>query len=418
MVAKNADETIGAALKSATDQTVQEIEIVVVDDGSSDRTRAIARTHAKSDFRIKIFAGPAGGLAAARNYSLGCARAPWAAILDSDDLLHPRHLEFLLDAVRTRHADLIAANMIEFGEQGGKRQSKLFLEGTTNSTIAEVSECQFVESGTMGFGGPSLGFLKPMISLKFLEKHGVAYDPTLRIGEDYDLIARMLQQGARYTLTPRPTYFYRKHANSTSHRLSIGDIDALIQAARDPAASENAVLKQALKRRKTSLIDAKRHLLLVNMFKDRKFLEGVIYALQHPRTLFQLAGSIKQGILRRIQERVFQGRGRTFKMSHPNALIIGPLTEGTETYLAATTLMKNGYRVVCKDIFHWSSATELSDQLPTFDVILLGCEVADEIAPYALSPDAVWMTRKLAADGRNKFVGLQNVHRGKLTGSG
>src|SRR3546814_2503148 len=90
MVARNSERFINEALLSARRQTLREIEIVVIDDGSTDATLDIASRHTQADPRVRVYPGPQAGLAAVRNCSLRRARAPWAAILDSDDLLQDR----------------------------------------------------------------------------------------------------------------------------------------------------------------------------------------------------------------------------------------------------------------------------------------------------------------------------------------
>lgn len=89
----NAEAWLSLTLRSACRQTLQEIEILVVDDGSSDRTVEIAAEHAAADPRIRLICRENGGVGAARNSAIREARGKYIAPLDADDLWSPEKLE-------------------------------------------------------------------------------------------------------------------------------------------------------------------------------------------------------------------------------------------------------------------------------------------------------------------------------------
>ncbi len=90
--AYNAEATIEETLLSACAQTHSLIEIIVVDDGSTDRTVEIITRIAKSDDRVRLLRQANGGVACARNNGLANARGKWIAPLDADDVWHPHKL--------------------------------------------------------------------------------------------------------------------------------------------------------------------------------------------------------------------------------------------------------------------------------------------------------------------------------------
>jgi glycosyltransferase involved in cell wall biosynthesis len=91
--AYNADQYIERTLRSASNQTHDNIEIIIVDDGSTDRTREIAERFAVDEPRINVISVPNGGVARARNIGLSTARGIFVAFLDADDLWHPTKIE-------------------------------------------------------------------------------------------------------------------------------------------------------------------------------------------------------------------------------------------------------------------------------------------------------------------------------------
>ncbi|HUU35215.1 MAG TPA: glycosyltransferase family 2 protein, partial [Vicinamibacterales bacterium] len=93
--AYNAAATIAETLQSVCSQSLGTWEVVVVNDGSTDDTGAIARAFALGDQRIRVVDQRNGGEAAARNSGVRRAQHPWLLCLDSDDWIAPRHLEMM-----------------------------------------------------------------------------------------------------------------------------------------------------------------------------------------------------------------------------------------------------------------------------------------------------------------------------------
>lgn len=89
MPAYNSQDYLAEAIESVLAQEFSDWELLIVDDGSTDHTLAIATRYAEADRRIRVFSQENAGTAAARNNALEHASAPWALMLDSDDMLLP-----------------------------------------------------------------------------------------------------------------------------------------------------------------------------------------------------------------------------------------------------------------------------------------------------------------------------------------
>lgn len=91
--AYNAADTLGTTLASVRAQTWRDLEIIVVDDGSTDNTAEIARRHAASDPRVVVFQKPNGGVAETRNLGISRSKGAFIAPCDADDLWHPHKID-------------------------------------------------------------------------------------------------------------------------------------------------------------------------------------------------------------------------------------------------------------------------------------------------------------------------------------
>jgi len=95
----NAARTIQETLDSISQQTYRTIEVIVVDDGSTDHTAEIARRHSLCDPRFRVVSKPNGGVASARNEGIRASSGEFIAFIDADDLWHPTKIAKQLDAL-------------------------------------------------------------------------------------------------------------------------------------------------------------------------------------------------------------------------------------------------------------------------------------------------------------------------------
>jgi glycosyltransferase involved in cell wall biosynthesis/peptidoglycan/xylan/chitin deacetylase (PgdA/CDA1 family) len=100
--AYNAEKTIDETLRSVRAQTYRNLEILVVDDGSTDRTAAVVEAHASADPRVRLIRQANAGVAAARNRGISESAADFVAPVDADDLWMPTKIEKQMVAMRAR----------------------------------------------------------------------------------------------------------------------------------------------------------------------------------------------------------------------------------------------------------------------------------------------------------------------------
>lgn len=121
MPAYNAEKTIRDSVRSVIDQTVKDLELIVIDDGSADGTVDILSELANTDSRIRFFQNEKNsGASFTRNRAVELAEGEWIAFLDSDDIWHPEKLERQLALVDNDPDMVICYTASSFIDDGGK----------------------------------------------------------------------------------------------------------------------------------------------------------------------------------------------------------------------------------------------------------------------------------------------------------
>jgi len=115
----NSEKYLRACLDSVTRQTLREIEIICVDDGSTDSSGEILRAYASRDRRVKIISQKNSGAGAARNAGLALAQGEYLSFLDADDFFAPQMLEEAYANAAENRADVIVFGCDFYDEAGG-----------------------------------------------------------------------------------------------------------------------------------------------------------------------------------------------------------------------------------------------------------------------------------------------------------
>lgn len=229
VAAMNAEATVARAVASALAEP-EVSEVVVIDDASRDATLQAARGADDGSGRLSLMRAPRNlGPAAARNLALTRSSAPLVAVLDADDVILPGRFANLADP--QSDWDMSADNMMFVGEDQAEEFAGL-TAFATGGVAERMTFARFVAANISQAGRPrgELGFLKPVMRRAFLQRHGLAYDERLRLGEDFDLYARMLLAGARFRLVAACGYVAIERPDSLSARHSAADLAALVAA--------------------------------------------------------------------------------------------------------------------------------------------------------------------------------------------
>lgn len=352
----NSAAFLEVAVASALAQTGVKVEVIVVDDGSTDGSDALAERLAAKDPRVMLLrtavnSGPGG----ARAIGFAAARAPWIAVLDSDDLMHPARAQRLLAAAQAQGADMVADDLLLF-DDAHVTPPTLFLDRRRRAHAGWIGLADYLGESRMYGRRPNLGFLKPIFRREFLIRNRLGYDPRLRVAEDDALVISALAAGARYWLEPRPLYFYRKHGQSISHRLAPAHADAMRMASGEFLAAAGewpGDSARAMARRHRSTTRAWAFTRLIDDLKRSDPAGALRRGLAHPAALLLLRQPIGAR-LRRLLAPLERQRKRALRplADRPSAVVISKqrlvgAVNGSSAYLLALVraLVDSGFAV-------------------------------------------------------------------------
>lgn len=299
IAAYNSAGTILPAIKSALAQKSVSLEVLVVDDCSSDDTRTVVGAVAERDPRVRLIAlatnlGPGG----ARNAGIEAAKGRWIAVLDSDDVIEETRSARMMARADAAQADIVVDNLDVVYTDGRPKDTmfdEAFLAKKTSLTLEDFIRSNILFRSTFNFG-----YMKPMFRRAFLNERDLRFHPTLRIGEDYLLLASALADGGLCVIEPTPGYVYNIREGSISRVLELRHVDAMI-AADDDFLSRYTLLPSAMdaqRERSRSLVEAKHFLMLVDGIKQRSLAGVVKVALRDPRAFRHLSMPISARLKR------------------------------------------------------------------------------------------------------------------------
>lgn len=206
----NAAGTLAESLDSVLRQTVQDLEVLVVDDGSGDDTPLVARSYAEKDPRVRCFTRRNEGVSAARNFGARAARGRFLFFLDADDLLPENGLEERIRAIGERPRGVVLTQVRRFRMEG---ETRVYLDMSDPPPYWK-KERYLEELLTLDVRRMTL--FKPFLRKSdFLASGG--YDVSLRTCEDWELWCRIARRHEIVNIR-QPLYLYRKHPGSVTVR--------------------------------------------------------------------------------------------------------------------------------------------------------------------------------------------------------
>ncbi len=172
----NVEKYLSECLDSLLAQTLERIQIVCVDDGSTDSSPQILKNYAERDRRIKVITQTNKGLSAARNAGIAAADAPVVAFLDSDDSYEPDACKKIVCAFGDTNADMVTFGAKCVPNSGGDKWLEEHLSPRDAVFYGYSSHLIFEEA--------SHPYPRTSCTIDFLRRENLSFDETLRYAED------------------------------------------------------------------------------------------------------------------------------------------------------------------------------------------------------------------------------------------
>ncbi len=210
----NTGEYLIPCVESLLAQTHQNLEIILVDDGSTDGSGTVCDDFARRDGRVKVIHQKNSGVSAARNAGLDAMQGAYLLFVDGDDTIAPNTIELALRGFRDGSADLVVFGVTKIWKQED-RTAALPME------IGTFSRQEMLFGILKDYASFGAGF--PVNKVWRVGSFGTCgdiprFDPALYFFEDMEWVVRMLLRIECARLLPEHCYHYYIHSSSATHR--------------------------------------------------------------------------------------------------------------------------------------------------------------------------------------------------------
>lgn len=221
----NVEKYLSKCIDSILNQTMPVDEIILVDDGSKDKSGLIADDYAKRYDRIKVVHQKNGGLSAARNTGINAATKKYIAFVDSDDYIEPSMYEVLMKQLKKDDADISICGVWyeqEDGEKYTPYQSGIAKVWNKKESMIQLNSYQYF----------NMSFCDAIFKKNLFEMTAYGEDalrfPVGKLCEDFYLMHRIVARTEKITYTSMPFYHYVQRSNSISRntKVNLAPMDA------------------------------------------------------------------------------------------------------------------------------------------------------------------------------------------------
>lgn len=213
----NAAPYLNQCVGSLTAQTLKEIEIILINDGSTDDSLSVCVELAATDDRIRLIDKPNGGVSEARNDGLRAATGDYVGFVDPDDWVNADMFERMLTTLSGAQADICMCNYVKEAKEGTvpvllKQSGVIEKEAILGDIVANVIAKPSFRSGETDIMG---SVCRLLISRELLEKENIWFDKEVAFMEDLLVCVEAFLKCDRIAIDAGAYYHYRVHENST-----------------------------------------------------------------------------------------------------------------------------------------------------------------------------------------------------------
>lgn len=196
----NAEEVVSASIESILLQSYKNIELIIINDGSTDNSLSIIKEYEKNDDRIIVISQENKGLTKSLNVAIDRCSGKYIFRQDADDISLPFRLEKCIQIFEQLDVDFLASSAYTNTING-------YIE-IPNKKLINKDYLKILKYGNYFIHG-TFGFKADILKQ-------ARYDESFKYAQDYELILRLLKQGKRFIFLSEPLYFFRKSKGSIS----------------------------------------------------------------------------------------------------------------------------------------------------------------------------------------------------------
>lgn len=201
----NVEKYLGECIESVEKQEYKNIEVIIIDDGSTDASLKIANKYKEKYTNIKVYTKKNGGISSARNYGLKYANGKYIYFMDSDDIADKKIVEKLVNSIEKNNSDLACCGYSYFYKD---RKEVADFPDNEILTSNEAKKCILVKDSMKGVVWNKL-FKKSLI-----EKYNLFFNEEINIGEDVEFVMLYLNEIKKVSLVCESLYYYRMRKSS------------------------------------------------------------------------------------------------------------------------------------------------------------------------------------------------------------
>ena len=206
----NTEKYLEECLNSIINQTLKEIEIIIINDGSTDSSTKILEEFAQKDNRIKIFSQDNLGVSVARNIGIKKATGEYIGFVDSDDFIDTEYFEKLYLSAKKHNADIAAASILRLK----KHKQKFLLKFNKESYTSNIQKkYKLLKLPNWSFSCCKIYKTSSLMNSNILFKEGVFY-------EDIVFTNKIVHKLKKLVVVPNIKYYYRIHSNSITNKIT------------------------------------------------------------------------------------------------------------------------------------------------------------------------------------------------------
>lgn len=214
--AYNVEKYIGRCLDSLLNQTLKEIEIIVINDGSTDSTGIIIDEYAKKDLRIRAIHQKNLGSSAARNRGIKEARGKYIGYLDSDDYADSFYYENMIAYAERNKLDIVVSNFIKENSSKSEVKQDFDIKGKT-----WIAGKDYIEEIFLGNGYPNVW--DKIVSKELYDKGKVRFKEGIFLGDDIVVTVKLGYLASKVGKLEEAHVHYVQHETQGTSKKGLGD---------------------------------------------------------------------------------------------------------------------------------------------------------------------------------------------------